>query len=438
MKVGLLINTFNRTDYLAQCMSSLRACDLTGVNVLIVDDCSTDRKVFDHFKGFMVYQMPSNQSIRFSLAKGLDTLFEQGCELVINLDSDAIVHPNFIPRLLDLHKRFPKDIITGFNTLVVGRHPIVEQHEDYCVKNTCGGINMLITKENYNLFVKRAIVTAQRTRGHWDDITCHVMKEHGRRIICTTPSAVQHIGFKSAMGHNANPDFAHDFKLPNTKKMLVMQPHGLGDVIFSQTLIRSLGDYEITWPVLPNFVDDCKRAYPHINFIPSHESPVDLELKRDAVVNGYRTIPIRWSNILLRVHYSRVMRAKYDMYRKDYRHWKEAAMWVRDEKKENELVKLLKLPKEYTLVNSFFGSDSQYKIDMPIDGVEMKSIPGYSLFDWAKVIEGAKEIHTVSTSLLYILDLLETGPVNVYVRKPIEQNHQNYKYIFDSSKFIYR
>jgi hypothetical protein len=68
----------------------------------------------------------------------------------------------------------------------------------------------------------------------------------------------------------------------------------------------------------------------------------------------------------------------------------------------------------------------------------MRQIEGFSLFDWAKVLEGAKEIHTVSTSVLYILDLLETGPVHVYVRAPNEKDHSFYDYIFTDSKFIYR
>lgn len=437
--IGLLLNTYNRPEYLSQCIESVRNADLSDVFVLVVDDCSTDHKVMPLLKGFMVYQMDKNKSIRYSLEKGMQILFDQvKCDIVINLDADAIVHPQFIPRLLVLHSQFPDDIITGFNTLVVGRHPIVSQHEGYCVKQSCGGINMLITRSVYDNILKRALLTAQRTNGHWDDITCNILREKGGKVICSTPSVVQHIGFKSAMGHNANPDYAHDFTTPKTAKMIVLQPHGLGDVIFAQTLVRSLGDYEITWPVMPCFVEDCKRAYPQINFIADHDSPVDLQLKKDMIVSGYRTIPIRWSNLLTRVPYNRVMRAKYDMYKKDYTSWKQCAMWQRDLEKEEALFKLLGLSDEpYTVVNEFFGSASQYKVNTGIQGVNMQSIEGYSLFDWAKVLEKATEIHTVSTSILYILDLLETCPVHVYVRKPIENNHMNYKYLF-GSKFIYK
>jgi hypothetical protein len=133
------------------------------------------------------------------------------------------------------------------------------------------------------------------------------------------------------------------------------------------------------------------------------------------------------------------MKAKYEMYKMNYQDWKRDVMWKRDADKENELFDLLNLkPNEYVLKNVTFMSNLNQKIQIDIEGIEMKVIPGFSLFDWAKVFENAKEIHTVSTSILYILDLLDTCPVNVYLRKPMETSHINYQYIFTDNKFIYR
>ena len=55
-----------------------------------------------------------------------------------------------------------------------------------------------------------------------------------------------------------------------TKTALISQPFGLGDVIFAQAIARKFKaeGYEIVWPVLKHYVNDCKRAYPYINFIP--------------------------------------------------------------------------------------------------------------------------------------------------------------------------
>jgi hypothetical protein len=93
-------------------------------------------------------------------------------------------------------------------------------------------------------------------------------------------------------------------------------------------------------------------------------------------------------------------------------------------------------------VNKYFGSfsqleaDIQANTDLPI--IEMRTIPGYSLFDWAAVIEKADQVHTVSTSIIYILEQLELGqkPIHLYLRKPIEQDFRNVDYILTSNYYL--
>lgn len=438
--IGLVITTFNRPEYLIKTLESVSQAIQPDM-LLISDDCSTDYRTIDLISKYKVIRTLRNSSIRYSLMQGIGYLFNNGCDIVINLDSDCIVKKDFIEKLIALSEKFPDQIISGFNTLTknrlgVTRHPIIEQGDGYVIKKSIGGINMLMTKSTFNIIIKPALIEAQRTKDHWDKIACRISQEQGKDIIVCSPSVIQHIGINSAMGHRDNPDIAHDF-IPN-KKACILQPHGIGDIIFAQTLVRSLGDYDITWPILPQFVDDLKRAYPDINFIPDKSSPVPLNYRNKSVVNGYSTVPIRFSDTIQRVPYSQVMRAKYDMYGMDFTNWKKLASWQRDYKKENELFNLLNLPKNYTLVNKTYMSDMSRKSDIDIEGIELRQIEGFSLFDWALVLEKAKEIHTVSTSLLFVLDLLETGPVHVYLRQPIEHNHSNYDYIFTDHKFIYK
>jgi hypothetical protein len=69
----------------------------------------------------------------------------------------------------------------------------------------------------------------------------------------------------------------------------------------------------------------------------------------------------------------------------------------------------------------------------------MITIPGFSLFDWYLVIEKATEIHTVGTSINYIIELLEIESKNVflYKRLPDENHFQNYDYILKRHSYIY-
>jgi glycosyltransferase involved in cell wall biosynthesis len=443
MKIGLLITTFNRPEYLRQTLESLKRADLHGAQILIVDDCSRDNETLRLINPYKKIRNHKNLTIRYSVQIGFDYLIKQGCDTLINLDSDAIVRCDFLTRLLELYKQFPDRIISGFNTLSksrtgIVRHPVIKQGSGFVEKASIGGINMLMSVNTYRSIVLPALLESQRTKDHWDKIACRMSNEQGKTIIVSSPSFIQHIGINSAMGHRDNPDVAQDFIPDYKEKLCIIQPHGLGDVIFCQTLVRSLGD-SITWPVLPKFVSDLKRAYPDINWIADSESPVPLTTRLDTVINGFRALPIRYSDAITRVPYRHVMKAKYDMYGVDYKTWNDKAMWVRDTDKENSLFDLLGLVKgQYIVKNLTYMSDGSRRIHLNIEGIEVKEIPGYSLFDWAKVFENAKEIHTVSTSILYILDMLNTCPVYVYVRKPMEASHINYQYIFTDKKFIYR
>lgn len=440
-KIGICLTTYNRPHYLRQTLDSLAAADLRGAQVLIVDDCSTDIETLKMLVDYRSVGTNRNVSIRHTLQIGFDQLISEGCEVLVNLDADVIVSPDFLQVLMELHNAFPDRIVSGFNTLTknrkgIPRHPAVESHQGYVIKHSIGGVNMVISADTYQDIVRPALLLSQKNRGDWDTIACRMSMAQGKPIVVSSPSVVQHIGIRSAMGHSDNPDVADDFKYTTC----VLQPQGLGDIIFTQTLVREEAQGSIVWPVAPQFLRQLQRAYPDIHWVEDSESPILLSDKTVGIKGNYQVMPIRFSDTITRTPYSKVMRAKYDMYGKDWKDWKRKAMWVRDREKEDELFKLLGLEgKEYVLKNLTFSSTQSKKIDIHVPGVEMQEIEGFSLFDWAKVMEKAKEIHTVSTSILYLLDLLEDAPnVYVYARKPVEKDHRYYDYIFTDSKFIYR
>ena len=451
MRVGLVIPVYGRLPYLRQCFESLKKADLSRISeVVIVDDCSPDTNVWDylktsHFANQEVIVAAKNCGVSESLRVGLKRLMEKGCDTFINLDSDAIVSKDFVSVLLSYHKRFPNTIVSGFNTLTRNsrgreRHPVFRNHFGFVEKRTIGGINMCFSKA----LLGSVILPALRTKGHWDWNACVYMRRKRNRFIVTTPSVVQHIGFESAVGNTDTPDVAHDFSDgAQTQKALISQPRGIGDVIFCQTIAQKLisEGYEVTWPVDEKFLDGLSRAYPAINFIPEKDSPVSLDIKNSGVINGYKLFPIRFSDTLQRVPYRAVMRAKYDMMGMDFTEWSKCAMWKRDEDRENELAELLGAEGEYCLVNTNFttkGRKAQIPNRFRLKTINIDFIPGFSLFDWAKVIENASEIHTVSTSILYMFEVLDLKCVpSIYIRRPIEKNHSFYDYLF-TKPFNYR
>lgn len=229
--------------------------------------------------------------------------------------------------------------------------------------------------------------------------------------------------------------------------VIVLQPHGLGDHIFCQSLVNQLADLEhIVWPVLPHFIDGLKRAYPEINWIPVGSLSSNVENCRiDTVINGNRILPIRWADSITKVKYKDCMRSKYDLYGLDWNTWKDFTFKKDSERAIKLFYEVLGLSdgEQFRLINKRFTSNESKSVKIPestkIRNIEMISIPNFSLFDWYLVIEKATEIHTVGTSINYIIELLEIESENVflYKRLPDENHFQNYDYILKRHSYIY-
>ena len=171
MKVSLIVTTFNRPTYLAQCLRSLRAADLSALeSIIIVDDGSTDPQTkrliyeFDYPKVNIIrLMMADNKGIKRSLQVGYKQAFLTS-DLAINLDADAVVRNDFITVLLDLQSRFKTYVISGFNTTVLNRNPIITESADFFLKTYASGINMCINKHLYDHYIQPALHMA----GNWD------------------------------------------------------------------------------------------------------------------------------------------------------------------------------------------------------------------------------------------------------------------------------
>lgn len=237
------------------------------------------------------------------------------------------------------------------------------------------------------------------------------------------------------------------------KTYLISQPFGLGDVIFSMSAIRKLkghGDVKIIWPVLPEYVEGCNRAYPEIHFKDyTKMTHVDFNRKeRYKIDSETEYIPLRWQDVPLK----ECMKNKYGYFGYDWNEWKEKSHIKRDLGKEYQLARDLgiKFGEKYNLINNSFGCTKDGKVAGPGShqissmfwentigkNVDFKIIEGYSMFDWCAVIENATNIYTVSTSSLYLFELLDmqAESIHLYLRKPFEKNHDNYSYLLSKEK----
>lgn len=234
-----------------------------------------------------------------------------------------------------------------------------------------------------------------------------------------------------------------------SKVLMPIQSFGIGDCIFIQTAIHGIkGEHDkVLWAVQPQFVDGLNYAYPDFTFININslnttlQQPFKAKYKSDY---GFEMLPFQYSVEICNVPYRDCMKSKYMLYDMDWQLWKDKAIWQRDMTKELNLMRHLKISEfSYNLINLNFRSDMSGKVIIPpidngLPNIYMEQIDGYSLFDWGLVMQFANTIHTVSTSIIYMLELLpfRGKEIHLYSRRPEETNFENVDYILTKDKYI--
>lgn len=208
MKIGVIIPVHNRQSYLEQCLHSVQMSDLPdNVHFYLIDDCSTE-PVYMHLPlpNVNYFKYDKNQGIKKTLLWGFEHAIKEGCDMLCNLDSDALVTRDWLKRLLQLQSWHADKIVSGFdvdNPL----NKVIKTHADGSkLKDHANGINMLFSASVYQKHIKPAL----QSEGNWDFNSTAKVKA----VIC---NVVQHIGLQSTLGHTGaevSPYF-HDLHLPD-------------------------------------------------------------------------------------------------------------------------------------------------------------------------------------------------------------------------------
>lgn len=199
---------------------------------------------------------------------------------------------------------------------------------------------------------------------------------------------------------------------------------------------------------MPHFVEGFNRAYPDVTFVDYKLVNINYDSKTEVKTLTHRILPIRFADQILHKPYYQCMRSKYDMYELDWKTW-------RDVKPICDHAHALQLeiglfgygaPVEYNLVSPYYGTTSQFKADIiPDNGlptIMMFSLSGYSIFDWMDLISRATTIHAVSSSIVYLLELLDlqAKEVHLYGREAIEKDtwYRNIEYLLTKDYVIHK
>lgn len=211
-----------------------------------------------------------------------------------------------------------------------------------------------------------------------------------------------------------------------SKICLVNQPAGLGDIFFLQKFVdmKISEGFEVIYPTIPSliYVRDYIKKDGLKFFSMDEDFPYKGTIHEQRIIKteDFEYYPF---NIADRSVPGSCMEAKYTFVGQDYNGWQEHFQWERNAEKENKLyyeILGLRDDEEYSLVSNVWGTPPTNNFrDVPTSGtykiVSVKMLEDFTPFDWAKVIENAKEISIVDTSFNYLIEKLELKAEKLYL-----------------------
>lgn len=219
-------------------------------------------------------------------------------------------------------------------------------------------------------------------------------------------------------------------------KCIINQPFGIGDIMFIEPIMRDLyiKGNEIILPCLEQY-HIFQRNFPYINFVSKESIGFDYDGRKIIKKDNITVYPLRWSKEYFNSGYYETMSNKYKMFDLPLEKWREFT-FLRHRCFENNLISQLgvDLSNDYTLVVNKYHSYKDKTREIKLEGkniVELKPIDGYTLLDWATIIENASAIHSVNTSTLYLFETLnlKAGVVHLYSRNDNGEGFKNTEYL---------
>ena len=212
------------------------------------------------------------------------------------------------------------------------------------------------------------------------------------------------------------------------------QYFGIGDIMFIEPLMRRSfqAGHRVVLPVLDKYYD-IRVHFPYINIVKKDELDIDYE-RQDIVKDGDTIIyPLRWSREFFDSPLNDTMKNKYKMFGVDLEEWRKFT-FLRNYDREKRLADILDLPEKFNLINhnwhSFDNGYKDIKVKNGYKNIKMDFVQGFTLLDWAGVIERATTIHTVNTALLYLLETLNvTDDLHLYSRRSDGRDYKQTEYL---------
>lgn len=155
MTISIIIPIYNTSKYLRECLDSLTPQLVDDIEILLIDDCSTDNSVeiakeyVEKDNRIRLFVQPQNAGVSSARNRGI--LGSRG-DFICFIDSDDFVEKNYVQRLLELTK-------TNYDLISFGMKGYCHNgDEHYSIKES--SMNCSVSADNptesdyRNLFIK--------------------------------------------------------------------------------------------------------------------------------------------------------------------------------------------------------------------------------------------------------------------------------------------
>lgn len=194
----------------------------------------------------------------------------------------------------------------------------------------------------------------------------------------------------------------------NRGRLFLNQPGKHGDILICLPIAEYYSkNYEVEWM--------CPEAYHHLFAYVDYVKPVTRKNGRydkeiDLSFGLSRGMVQMWW-IKNRSRFDSFVTAKYELAKVPIEErWN--LNYKRNETKEDELLGKVVSTEDFILVHRHtdYGTPPTiHPSDNSLEVVEFTKVEGYSIFDWRKVIEKAREIHVIDSSLCNFVEVVDTN-----------------------------
>lgn len=219
-------------------------------------------------------------------------------------------------------------------------------------------------------------------------------------------------------------------------KIGIIQSRGMGDIIIALPIAKYYYDqgHEIIWPICREFVPSVVKHVPWITWVELETDPRGLffydrpmqllKYTTDEIINLMQFLSSRPQDsdpdLFPIMKFDQYKYARAGVPYKNKLMLSECIQ--RDPAVEDRLYKEV-VKKEKYIVTHLAGSDRSYALDFSdaeAQGYQVVNIterPGYSVFDWIKVLEGAESLYLIDSCFANMVDQLDIGRDKWFIRR---------------------